>query len=156
MQVFDRFGAWVEQFRFPWWAWPAALVSLAVLADIASLTLQPMGAEWVAWPTGGRFGDTCAMITATGLPCPQCGMTRSWVHGIRGDWVAAWGYNPAGLTLWMWLNAGGIVGLLRLARRAPGRFGPPVWLLFGWTVFWLIPLYTVGYGLRIAGWNPLP
>jgi hypothetical protein len=152
----DRFAIWLTTYRPAWWLWPAALVCLALVADGAALLLQPLGAEWVAWPTGGQFGDQCAMITQAGVPCPQCGMTRSFVYAVRGDLLASWFYNPAGLGLWLWLNAGGLVGASRLLVRDPRRLEPPTWLLVGWTLIWLVPIYGGGYALRLAGINPLP
>ncbi|MCB9673528.1 MAG: DUF2752 domain-containing protein [Alphaproteobacteria bacterium] len=139
-----------------WWVWPVILVGLAVLSDGLSLFFQPMGAEWVAFPNGERFGDTCAMIVTTGQPCPQCGMTRAWVHGVRLDLVSAFLYSPAGLALLAWINAGGIVGIARLVTRNPRRLEPPAFLLLGWVMVWLFPLYIGTWLLRMFGVNPLP
>ncbi|MCA9569358.1 MAG: DUF2752 domain-containing protein, partial [Myxococcales bacterium] len=101
-------------------------------------------------------GDTCGMIVVTGMPCPQCGMTRSWVHGIRGDLLQAFWFSPSGLALLGWIIGGGVVGAVRLVTRDPERLSPPDWALFGWVAFWLVPLYLVGYLLRLGGINPLP
>lgn len=152
----DRFATWITDWTPPWWAWPAALLVLALAADVASLAFVPLDESWVGWRSGERLGETCLMIQQTGLPCPQCGMTRSWVFGARGDVLAAWRYNPAGITLWLWINAGGLVGAARLIARSGRRFPVPTALLFGWTLVWLVGLYGVGFGLRIAGVNMLP
>ena len=151
----DRFLDRIATIQWPWWAWPAFLVALALFADVASATLQPLGTEWVAWPGGGQFGETCAMITVTGQPCPQCGMTRSWVHGIRGDLVDAFLYNPSGLALFFWINVGGVLGAIRLLRRDPQALRLPEMVFFAWLMLWLIPLYLGGYLLRLAGYLPL-
>ena len=142
--------------RSPWWLWPACLLGMGVLSIFLSLFFQPMGMSWVQWPWGGQLGDTCGMIVATGLPCPQCGMTRSWVHGIRGDLQAAFTYNAAGLALLGWTITGGAIGAVRLITRNPKALQPPTWLLFGWISFWLVPLYLGGYVHRLMGYNPLP
>ena len=140
----------------PWWLWPLALVLLMVVSDTASLVLQPAGDSWVAFPNGSRFGDTCAMIQTTGHPCPQCGMTRAWVHGIRGDLVASFFYNPAGLALLVWVNVGGVFGAIRLLTRNPRAARVPELVFFGWLMIWLLPLWVGGYTIRLAGWLPLP
>jgi hypothetical protein len=38
----------------------------------------------------------CPFRLATGLPCPGCGLTRSWVFIAHGDVGAAVGANPFG------------------------------------------------------------
>lgn len=156
LQTMDRFLDWLATRSLAWWAWPATLVALALVSDALALFFQPLGAEWVAWPWGGKLGDTCEMIVRTGMPCPQCGMTRSWVHAARGAWVDAFWFSPAGMTLFLWINAGGIVGLIRLVRRAPRAIEPPAWLLVGWVALWFCVLYVGAYALRVAGYNPLP
>lgn len=139
----------------PWWAWPAVLVLLAVGSLGAALVLQP-GPDEFSYVFGNRFGAECAFQTVTGHPCPQCGMTRSFVWGARGHLIRAALYNPAGLALFLWLQAGGVVGALRLIRRDPGAAEPPFSLLFGWTMLWLVGLYGIPWLLRLWGINPLP
>ncbi len=139
----------------PWWVWPSAMVALALGSVGASLFFQPLSPEWVAWPGGGQLGDTCGMILLTGLPCPQCGMTRSWVHGVRGHWAAAFAYNPAGLLLLLWIVAGGFIGAIRLVTRDPHKLRASDGVFFGWIAVWFA-IYAGGYALRLAGWNPLP
>lgn len=36
------------------------------------------------------------MRRMTGLDCPGCGLTRSFVSLAHGQWAAAWSYHPAG------------------------------------------------------------
>ncbi|MBL9117122.1 MAG: DUF2752 domain-containing protein [Verrucomicrobiaceae bacterium] len=36
----------------------------------------------------------CPYRTATGIPCPGCGLTRGTISLFRGDWTAAWSYHP--------------------------------------------------------------
>jgi hypothetical protein len=37
----------------------------------------------------------CLFKAATGVPCPGCGITRSVVAILRGDFARAWRTNPA-------------------------------------------------------------
>lgn len=154
MKLVDRLAAWAATDP-PWWMWPTLLVVLAVASFAAALFLQPTGGEFVNFPGGTQFGETCAVIQITGKPCPQCGMTRAFVYGARGAWLRAADYNPAGLALFLWLQAGGVVGLARLITRDKSRLEPPLWLLFGWTVVWMI-VYAVGWFARLADVHPLP
>lgn len=146
--------------RPPWWAYDASLVALAVVVLLASWALHP-GPEGARDPfvylwNGVRFGDTCAFITLTGYPCPQCGMTRSFVFAARGHLVTAFWFNPAGLGLFLWSQVAGVIGAFRLARRDPHALVLPWQLAVGWAAVWTLALYLAPYALRIAGFNPLP
>jgi hypothetical protein len=41
----------------------------------------------------------CPFRAATGLPCPLCGMTRSFVHTMHGDVFGAIAFHPGGPVL---------------------------------------------------------
>jgi hypothetical protein len=41
----------------------------------------------------------CPLRSATGIPCPFCGMTRAVVSGIHGHLVTSLRYNPGGLVI---------------------------------------------------------
>jgi hypothetical protein len=41
--------------------------------------------------------DTCSFQNLTGLPCPGCGLTRSIVTAMRGDFKASLSYHRLGL-----------------------------------------------------------
>jgi len=146
----DRLAA-----RAPWWAWPAALLALGVASLVTSLVFEP-DPDGFTYVFGRRFGSGCAFLELTGVPCPQCGMTRSFVWAARGAFGVAWAHNPAGLALFLWLQAGGVVGLARLVRRDPRALSLPWQLLVGWCAFWGVGLYTVPWILRLLGVHPLP
>lgn len=74
-----------------------------------------------AWPVPSVDGGdpTCIMRIMTGLPCPGCGMTRSWVHLAHGDVLTAFEYNFFG-PLAMFAAAGLVVyTVVALVRRRP-------------------------------------
>lgn len=137
-----------------WWVWPAVLIGIAGFTLVASWSFLPGDGEAVAWL--GRFSfPMCPVLRDTGVPCGQCGMTRSWVWASRGHFLRAWLYNPAGFVLWGWFVAGGLVGIARIARRDAA--------LWAWSLRWLVAaliswsgLYFAAYQLRSWGWNPLP
>lgn len=85
----------------------------------------------------------CPFRRLTGLPCPGCGLTRSWVHLAHGQWGDALLANPFGL-----VTAAGVLALATLVVRARLRGSQPpdvdafllrpwvlavlmVWLAFG-------------------------
>ena len=41
----------------------------------------------------------CTVRAIAGIPCPACGMTTSFSHFVRGQWLGSWSANPGGLLL---------------------------------------------------------
>jgi len=50
-------------------------------------------------PPHGLGLPLCWFHSATGLPCPGCGLTRSLSCGIRGLFLESWQYHPLGLAI---------------------------------------------------------
>jgi hypothetical protein len=67
----------------------------------------------------------CPFLRVTGLPCPGCGMTRSCLALLRGDFHAVWHFNPFGLVFAaFWAVVGFGVALPQPWRaRFAGRLG---------------------------------
>lgn len=76
------------------------LFKAALALGLGALTLQPY--------------SVCPFAVATGLPCPGCGLTRSFVALAQGQLSVAWHVHPLGPVLasvaTSWL-------LLRVLRR---------------------------------------
>ena len=138
-----------------WWVWPLGLVALALSTWVASVALT-VGSDEFCYLGATRMGDTCLLIRVFGIPCPSCGMTRSFVWASRGALLHAFVYNPAGLALFVWISLGGVVGAVRLATRDPSRLQLPWEWMLRWVLFWFFALYTLPWVLRLAGINPLP
>lgn len=89
---------------------------------LAGLGVVGLGVACLLSPTGIEDGPVvCPFRLATGLPCPGCGLTRSWVylvHGRLGDALLA---NPFGLVT-VALVIGLVVAVVR--AHATGRAGP--------------------------------
>jgi Protein of unknown function (DUF2752) len=64
----------------------------------------------------------CPLRTATGIPCPLCGMTRACVAAAHGHLGASLAFNPAGIAV----IAVAVVILVRPALLRSVR--PPVWV----------------------------
>lgn len=73
-------------------------------------------------PTGGiEDGPVlCPFRALTGLPCPGCGLTRSWVYLMHGDLGSALASNWFGPVLIVAVIALTVVALrARISRRRP-------------------------------------
>ncbi|MFW0792430.1 DUF2752 domain-containing protein [Gordonia sp. CPCC 205515] len=107
-----------------------AIGGVAVLAAAAVLSPSAM--------SGGP--DLCPFRRMTGLPCPACGLTRSWVSFAHGDVSAAFGYNLFGpvfmavalvaTVVAVWVLVTGRPALDRLGARLTGRIAAGVLLVW--------------------------
>jgi Protein of unknown function (DUF2752) len=61
----------------------------------------------------------CPFRLVTGLPCPGCGLTRSWVYAMHGRWTAAVFANPFGLVLLAAAVTLVVAVVCSLVRRRP-------------------------------------
>lgn len=97
---------------FGWRGVGLVLVGVVLL----SVSLEP---AWV-----GRQPTLCAVRAVTGVPCPGCGLTRSFVAAAHGDLGAAFAFHPFGPVL-LALCGVGLLSLLSWAvtGRAPIRGG---------------------------------
>jgi hypothetical protein len=128
---------------------------MAVGAFTAARVFAPGEAESVLL-LGEPVLGTCTFLETTGLPCPSCGMTRSWVWAARGDLLRAMQYNLAGFLLFAWILLGGALGVARFATRDPVRWRvPPQWSIT-WMVGWMLIPWLGGWIVRLIGFNPLP
>lgn len=92
---------------------------LALLSGVFLLAL--LGLAAMLTPDSSGMGThrqlglaPCSMRLIFGVPCPACGMTTSWCHFGRGEWLSSWSANPAGFLLAMiCVFASG--GLVRMA-----------------------------------------
>ena len=99
------------------------------------------GAVWNLLPVHPPL--LCPLRTATGIPCPFCGMTRSVVAAVHGDIVASLRFNPGGI----FILAFAIVVLLwpTWVKAVNARYRPSVWLF--------VPV-LVALGVYNIVWNP--
>jgi hypothetical protein len=65
---------------------------------LLAAVLSVRGGSQVVLPVLGiPLPELCMMRRLTGMGCPGCGMTRSFIALAHGDVASAWSYNPAGL-----------------------------------------------------------
>ena len=127
--------------------WATRLRAAAVLAGC--LTVLGVAGWLEPSPTGvgtheGLGLAPCNMIVLTGYPCPTCGMTTAFAYTVRGQWLAAFNAQPAGLVLALACGVGAILAFVVLLT---GR---------GWVLNWYrvspTKLGLIGLGLILAGW----
>lgn len=137
------------------WLWPLAQVLTGLGATLTALLVSPAPHETLTL-FGEPYGEPCGFLTVTGLPCPSCGMTRSWVWWVRGEALRAIAYSPAGAALLAWLQLSALQGALRLALRRPQSLRLDHRLLAAWVIFWMLGLNLAHWFARLKGFNPLP
>lgn len=114
---------------------------IAVGAGVGALALAAAAAIPVGSVEDGPV--LCPLRNLTGLPCPGCGLTRSWVYLAHGHWSDAVAANPFGIvTFAAALVLIGVVAV-SLVRRSPvprigdairqrvTRLVTGVWIAFG-------------------------
>ncbi len=125
--------------RWPWSAAAAALLS-------AGAVFPPDGIPGV---------NLCWLYSATGVPCPACGLTRSFSAIVHGEFAHAWRMNPFGYVVF----AGTLVLLLGpiLRRVVPCLedvlFRRRIGLAVGWAL--LCALVVFGLLRLCARWHPV-
>ncbi len=123
---------------------------LALVVVVLSLVLPDDGVRGLS----GKPLQLCYFVTATGKPCPGCGLTRSFIHLAHLRAERSVSFHPAGLVLFpftVYLSALLLVSPGRRERMAVAvmRRGLPVnvvsillgvaFFAYGiWRIVWLI------------------
>jgi hypothetical protein len=96
-------------------------LGICVLLQLAALRwLMKADAERIyLW--GQPLNATCSFRRSFGLPCPTCGMSRSVLLALTGEWPLAWQINPAGLLLVVGLAVLGVFLLVLMCCQQRGR-----------------------------------
>jgi hypothetical protein len=99
---------------------PAKMAAGALIAiDLLVGRVFLSGGENGVAIAGRRLDWVCAFRRQTGLPCPTCGVTRSIVLAIHGEWSRAWHMSPGGVAF--------VAGLMAAAAALLG-LGAVEWL----------------------------
>lgn len=74
---------------------PPAAVGAVILFDALGARLTLGADEASVWFLGRPLDWQCSLRRA-GLPCPTCGLTRSVVLALHGQWARSWRVAPGG------------------------------------------------------------
>ncbi len=89
-----------------------AIGGIVVLVVAAWIEPDPSG-----YGTHTQLGlPPCGFLALSGFPCPGCGLTTAFAHGVRGQWWLAAASNPLGLVLFVIVCATVPMGILAVAR----------------------------------------
>jgi hypothetical protein len=102
---------------------------------LAAAGLFGAAAVWPLLPVHPPLA--CPLRTATGVPCPFCGMTRACVAAVQGQLGRALAYNPGAVVLLA------IAAVLLLRPAVVLRIRPPVWLV--WVGLGALWVWNVGF-----------
>lgn len=87
---------------------------------LAAAGVACVGVAAVMSPAGIDDGPViCPFRRLTGLECPGCGLTRSWVHAMHGNLGTSWAEHPFGIPLLLFVLGLAVTVLVRRARRRP-------------------------------------
>ncbi len=126
--------------------WPSTYVIGAILLLSVVLPL----------PSNGKIlnvGSICAFHNVFGLPCPGCGLTRSFVSMGHGLFMESYRWHPLGPVLFVMAIIYFLASLLFIKKLPPLKIdsrlqvGALLSLALVMFVFW---------GLRLDGIFPLP
>lgn len=96
------------------------VAAVCLVLVILALLLQPAEPGAGRLTVGGlALPEVCAFKQATGLPCPGCGLTRSWVSALHGDLAASALHHPLGWLVLLYALAQAARHLLWVS--APGE-----------------------------------
>jgi len=88
-------------------------------ADVAAAGgVAGIGASFLLSPEHIEAGPViCPFRALTGLPCPGCGLTRSWVYAAHGWWQESFASNAFGMLLVVAVLVLAVVVVARRVRR---------------------------------------
>jgi hypothetical protein len=100
----------------------AGVAGAVMIAQAAAARLILRADDAYVYVLGRPIRWACALKSRTGLPCPTCGMTRSLVLSLHGEWARAWRLMPAGpVALAGLLALGAALLALAVVERRGGR-----------------------------------
>jgi hypothetical protein len=91
--------------------WIVLLLSIGIVLLSCLLVVRPDQRMEFGFLPGIPLPDTCLSRTVLHIPCPGCGLTRSFVYLAHGQWNASWNVHKLG-----WLLA--LVVVMQIPYRA--------------------------------------
>ncbi|WP_377325957.1 DUF2752 domain-containing protein [Pimelobacter simplex] len=99
---------------------PTTSRRIASTEVLAAAGVVALGASFLLSPEHIEDGPViCPFRRLTGLPCPGCGLTRSWVYLSHGWWRDGIAANPFGIVLALVVVALAVAVVRARVRRTP-------------------------------------
>ncbi|MYR04856.1 DUF2752 domain-containing protein [Gordonia sp. SID5947] len=125
------------------------------VAAVAATGLTAFGVSIALGPGAvGRGPVLCPFLRMTGLPCPACGLTRSWVALGHGDVPSAFGFNAFGplsmlvlavvtvAAIWALITGRPVLGRVQRALTSPVALA----VLVAWLGYGIVRALDAGFG----------
>ena len=129
----------------------AAIISVAVSVIF-------LAAAWVT-PNDRGVGThhqlglpTCSWIVAADIPCPTCGMTTSFSHAVRGQFLQSLFTQPMGLVIAIGTF---LIGVIAIFTTITGRSLALIWMPFcGRKYIILLGIFAIlAWGFKILDYR---
>ncbi|MDY0168797.1 MAG: DUF2752 domain-containing protein [Thermoguttaceae bacterium] len=102
------------------WYFRANLAALTLVLLAFGFAKTPVVADGHLLVFGFRLPETCASKLLLGRPCIGCGLTKSLVLAVAGQWTESRAFHPAGIWVAGWLASQAVARAALLLIR-PGR-----------------------------------
>ena len=117
-----------------------------------SLTMSLRDERLVTLPLFSQpLPHACFFYRTTGLDCPGCGLTRSFISFGHGDLAASWRFNPAGPIMFLIMVAQIPYRACQLWRIQRGK--PELYLVSFYWIAWLVTATLLGQWLIRLVWH---
>ena len=120
------------------------IVVLCLVILLAAVVLGRI--EW--FYTESRVGtipSICSFKNLTGLPCPGCGLTRSWMAAALGDWETSLNDHRFGILLMLY-------AIMQLFRHAAWLMAPSIRTVVERMGWWLDKGILILMALLAINW----
>jgi hypothetical protein len=131
--------------------WVVLILAVAVVSVSMLISVTPSGR--VAIDPGGKLPmpRVCMFRASTGIDCPSCGMTRSFVALGHFDLIGAWHYHRLGPLLYLLVLVQLPLRGLRIAwPRFRERSNPWDGRLHMWILLTMVALLIVNWLIYLA------
>ena len=125
----------------------AFLLAGAGAALAVSFGLKAGAAGWASQLVA--LMPPCMFRLLTGIPCPFCGMTRAFMHMVRGDVGAAFSSHVLGPPVFL---AAGALVVLAAVGLVRGRWPIPGWAMTARFSKALALVFLVAWAVNILLW----
>ena len=105
------------------------------LIMVTIVSVYILSLEWLG------TGTKCVIKNVTGIPCPSCGMTRSYLHVLEGDFSSAFYDHPLFFTVPFILVIAYILSVKHDDKKLSRNLSIILYILIG--VFILVYIYRM-------------